>query len=266
MSDSFHAHKYDLTSKSLFKDLELPLLEYVTGQSVQFQRYLDIQFQTISSQRADLVCEALLGQQEVVIHLEIQADNDPNMLYRMLSYLVDIHHQYQKPIYQCVVYLGAKTLNMAHQLCFELAESNKLDYHYQMLTLNQVSFDETIPNLRHEDTLFSYHLKQHEIPIQHIDNPIYHLGLDSFEKAMQKEHESLFALKNLLDQNLIPLDYLKISRILHTLQKAHLITLVAFFHNITRFFLIRNLASAHPSLFIFDIYRLSYLCKLYRNN
>lgn len=142
MSDPIHAHKYDLTSKSLFKDLELPLLEYVTGQSVQFQRYLDIQFQTISSQRADLVCEALLGQQEVVIHLEIQADNDPQMLYRMLAYLVDIHHQYHKPIYQCVVYLGAKPLNMPHQLCFELAESNKLDYRYQVLALNQVAFDE----------------------------------------------------------------------------------------------------------------------------
>lgn len=130
----------------------------------------------------------------------------------------------------------------------------------------KIPFDESIPNFRHEDTLFSYHLMQNEIPIKHINNPIYHLGLDTFEDAINKEHESLFALKNLLDQRLIPLDYLKISGILHKLQKAHLISLVAYFHNKTQFFLIKNLASAQPSLFIFDIYRLGYLCKLYRNN
>jgi len=61
-----------------------------------------------------------------------------------------------------------------------------------------VIFNESIPNLRHEDTLFSYELKQNNIPLKHIENPVYHYGIDEFDKALQKEHESLLALKILL--------------------------------------------------------------------
>ena len=130
----------------------------------------------------------------------------------------------------------------------------------------QISFNEDIPNMRHEDTLFSFNLKQHQIPIKHINNPIYHLGLDTFENAIRKEHESLFALKNLLEQHLIEWDYIKISRIFRLLQQLYLVKVVAFFHGKTSAFFLKNLASHEPSLFIFDIYRLGYLCKLYSRN
>ena len=142
MPSSFHPHPYDLTSKALFKDLELPLLRYVTGKNVTLERYLDIQFQTIESQRADLLCEARLDDEPVLIHLELQSDNDPQMLYRMMGYLVDIHQAYQKPVYQCVVYLGKDPVKMQNHLQFKLTEDNHLNYHYRLLALNEVDFSE----------------------------------------------------------------------------------------------------------------------------
>jgi len=131
--------------------------------------------------------------------------------------------------------------------------------------LNQVSFNESIPNLRHEDTLFSYNLQQQRIPIIHIDNPVYHLGLDKFDAALRKENEALLALKNLLDQDLIAYNYTKISRIFLRLKRWNLVNLISFLHRKTHRLFIQNLASSKPSLFIYDIYRLGYLCNLYRS-
>ena len=150
-------------------------------------------------------------------------------------------------------------------------ESRRKNPYLSFLTLNflihksimeRVNFNEAIPNLRHEDTLFSYTLKLHQIPIAHINNPVCHIGLDLFDNAMRKESESLFALKNLVDQNLIPSDYLKISKAFELLKKLKLVSVVASVHRLTRTIFIRNLASSKPSLFVFDLYRLGYLCKL----
>lgn len=141
-----------------------------------------------------------------------------------------------------------------------------------LLTLNflihksifkQVSFNENIPNLRHEDTLFSYSLKQHQVKVMHIDNPVCHLGIDSFDHAIRKEHESLLALKNLIDQHLIPSSYTKISRVFENLHRKGLVPAIANVHRLTSPVFQKNLAGSNPSLFIFDLYRLGYLCQLY---
>lgn len=125
-----------------------------------------------------------------------------------------------------------------------------------------VRFNESIPNLRHEDTLFSYNLMQNNILIEHIDNPIYHYGLDDFQIAIKKEKESLHNLKYLIDNKLLPADYVKISKLIHTLKKLHLITFFSLFYKATQSILVKNLKSDHPSLFLFDLYRVGYLSLL----
>lgn len=126
----------------------------------------------------------------------------------------------------------------------------------------QVSFNESIPNLRHEDTLFSYNLMQKGIQIIHIENPVYHLGLDTFEKMIKKEHESLFALKYLLDMKLVALDYLRISKLFSKLKKLKLVLPISYFFKFTQTAFLKNLSGNSPSLFIFDLYRLGYLCTI----
>lgn len=127
----------------------------------------------------------------------------------------------------------------------------------------QVHFNEDIPNLRHEDTLFSYNLMHRQIPIKHINNPIYHLGLDTFENAIRKEHESLFALKNLLNQNLITSDYTKLLRVFRTIQKCKLEFIVTWMYKLTKSIFLKNLSSQKPSLIVFDFYRLGYFCSIH---
>jgi glycosyltransferase involved in cell wall biosynthesis len=153
-------------------------------------------------------------------------------------------------------------------------EIRKKNPYLRLLTLNfmikktvfeKVSFNENIPNLRHEDTLFSYELKNHNIQVDHIENPVYHLGLDEFDVAIKKENESLIALKFLIENKLIPADYIGLSKLFYRLKKLYLISACAFFYEKFQLFLLKNLASSDPSLFIFDLYRLGYLCKLEKN-
>ncbi|WP_163516610.1 glycosyltransferase family 2 protein [Gelidibacter japonicus] len=150
-------------------------------------------------------------------------------------------------------------------------ERNKNTY-IAFLTLNflihksvfsKVSFNENIPNLRHEDTLFSYNLKLKNINVEHIENPTYHLGLEDSKQFLKKSMESVDALFLLLKQGLIPEDYTKISRIFFKLKRLGLHYVLAIIYKLFRNNFKRNLLSSKPSLFIFDFCRLGYLCTLY---
>jgi len=138
-----------------------------------------------------------------------------------------------------------------------------LNFMIQKSVFEKVSFNEKIPNLRHEDTLFSYNLKQQNIRVKHFENPVYHNGLDDFEVAIKKENESLIALKYLIENQLIPYDYISLSKLFYDLKKMQLEFLLKVFYKTTEPLLLKNLASKNPSLFIFDIYRLGYFGSLH---
>ena len=149
----------------------------------------------------------------------------------------------------------------------------KKDIYVSFLTLNfiirkdtfeKASFNENIPNLRYEDTLFSYDLKRKKIPITHIENPVCHLGLESSKIFLSKSKESLDALNLFLNQKLIDHKYMKISRVKNRLQKFKLDLLLSTIYPLLKKRFEKNLLSNTPSLFIFDLYRLSYLCYISR--
>jgi hypothetical protein len=125
---------------------------------------------------------------------------------------------------------------------------------------DKVIFNESIPNLRHEDTLFSYNLSQNNIKIVHIDNPIIHLGLEDFEVAIKKENQSLEALLFLLNHKLLDANYLKISKLYKKLVSIRLNIMIGYLFKIFKSLFLRNLSSKNPSLFVFDLYRIGYLC------
>lgn len=150
-------------------------------------------------------------------------------------------------------------------------ENRKKNVYLSLLTLNfmikksifeKVKFNVDIPNLRHEDTLFSFDLKKQKIKIIHIENPVLHLGLDVFEIAIKKEKQSIIALKNLIENNLISNDYVSISRVYFKIKKYKIAFVFRYFYKIAEKPMLKNLSSTNPSLFVFDLFRLGYLCSL----
>ena len=150
-------------------------------------------------------------------------------------------------------------------------EERRKQPHIRFLTLNflihktvfsQLKFNEEIPNLRHEDTLFSLDAKKKKIDVRHIDNPVIHLGLESSEVFLRKSRESVESLKLFVDQGLINAEETSLSAKAHQLKKNGLAFLVGLFYRISQRPIEKNLLSDSPSLFLFDIYRLGYYLSL----
>jgi hypothetical protein len=158
--------------------------------------------------------------------------------------------------------------NSREALC--VTERNKNPY-LNFLTLNflisksvfeKVKFNENIPNLRHEDTLFSYDVMKNNIQMIHIENPVCHFGLESSAIFLKKSEEAVLNLHYLIENNLLSAEYARISKVFTRIKKLHLQGIFSFIHKVTKPVIIKNLYSNSPSLLLFDWYRLGYLCGL----
>ncbi|WP_298422863.1 glycosyltransferase family 2 protein [uncultured Kordia sp.] len=126
----------------------------------------------------------------------------------------------------------------------------------------RVKFNEEIPNARHEDTLFANDLKHKEVHMTHIHNPVYHLGLDTSKGFIQKSMESVEVLILFMKNNLIEPNDILITKVFSRVKKFGLNHLLSIMYTWFGKLFEKNLLSKNPSMFIFDLYRLTYLCYL----
>lgn len=124
----------------------------------------------------------------------------------------------------------------------------------------EVSFNEDIPNLRHEDTLFSYELMKNNMSIKHINNPTYHLGIENSHLFLKKSEESLDVLNLFLEKKLLPPNYTKITRIFVKLKALKCNYVFSILYKGFKKSMKKQLLSKTPSIYLFDFYRLSYFC------
>ncbi len=123
-------------------------------------------------------------------------------------------------------------------------------------------FDESIIKYGYEDLVFLIHLKKKGIIVKHIDNPTYHLGLETSQQFLDKTKTGLENLK--LITKYIPLDHSE-SKILRTyffLKRFHLVSLISFLFKKKEKEITNNLLSQKPSLLLFDLYKLGYYCSI----
>lgn len=112
------------------------------------------------------------------------------------------------------------------------------------------------------DIYFSYQLFLNKTKILHIENPIYHLGLETNEIFFKKSILAVESRKKfLIDCEQIE----KISPLIKhykTIKKYGLLPTAILFFKITEPILKKRIFNKNPSLFCFDIYRLGYLCSI----
>lgn len=123
-------------------------------------------------------------------------------------------------------------------------------------------FHSEIKNYGFEDLVFILELKKNKITINHIENPVYHLNLEKSIVFIAKFESSLRNLKVLTASHIIKPKDVRFSKLYNKLKKNKLTGIFASSFNFLKPFYIRNLTSKKPSLFIFDLYRLSYFCKI----
>lgn len=129
---------------------------------------------------------------------------------------------------------------------------------------NKVRFDETIHGYGHEDMLFGHQIHQLGYEFIQIDNPLIHKGLDDNMTFIKKTEEATGNLFLLYKTGNYPFlaDESKLLTSLLKLQHLHLISLFSQLYKLTQNILRWMLCRNSPSLILFDLYKLLYLCKI----
>lgn len=130
---------------------------------------------------------------------------------------------------------------------------------------NTVKFDEGVKGYGHEDTLFGIALKQNNIPIIHIDNPLLHIHLDDCNTFIEKTENAVRNLVLIQKKIENPDSFTNSVKILRTekkLSSVGLCPIILALYKVSRRLLLKNLKGKKPNLTIFDFYKLGYLCSI----
>lgn len=117
-------------------------------------------------------------------------------------------------------------------------------------------------NLYGLDNYFSYNLYVNKVSVLHIDNPIYHLGLEDDTVYFKKCIEAVKNRKMLLGDAPGTENINAMSKYYTLLKKYRLRGVVSLGFSISEPLLKKMILKKNPSLFCLDIYRLGYLCSL----
>lgn len=112
------------------------------------------------------------------------------------------------------------------------------------------------------DVVFCRNLEHLSTKVKHINNPVFHSGLETSESFLKKSRKGLEALVQFEKQKLIPKNYKKIQKTYLKLKKSGLLNAYIFVIGIFKTIILKNLKGSQPSIFAFDLYRLYYFSKL----
>lgn len=128
--------------------------------------------------------------------------------------------------------------------------------------ISQYPFDATITNYGYEDLCFLSVLKTKNIKVSHIDNPTYHLNLETSVVFLDKTRTAIKNLVDIINSGKFPNIESKINSVYIILKKLRLVAITASIFNKTESKIISNLLSKNPSLFLFDLYKLGFYCNI----
>ena len=125
-----------------------------------------------------------------------------------------------------------------------------------------IGFEKSITEYGHEDTVFAYNLSKIKASILHIDNPVLHGDVDLNEVYFKKTHKSLENLDTIYKTRMIEPEFTTFLKVFIKLERFKLNYVFAIVYKILSPFFNYNLKSKHPSLYVFELFRLSYFCHI----
>lgn len=123
-------------------------------------------------------------------------------------------------------------------------------------------FAEFINKYGYEDVVFLKKLHLNEVSISHIDNPLIHLNTEDDFDFIIKTETAVNNLHYLINSQKLTYKDVKLSLVYLILKKTHLVGIVKAIYMKNKQFLLKNLKSKNPSLYLFDYYKLGYYCSL----
>lgn len=127
---------------------------------------------------------------------------------------------------------------------------------------NEIKFDSNLTKYGHEDTLFAYEVSLLQLKVKHIDNAIEHGDIDESKIFIAKIKNGLDNLISIDLSNKIDPEFVKILNLYHFLKKHNLSFVLTVFYKLFNKIIYKQLISKNPSLFLFNLYRIGYVCSL----
>lgn len=119
---------------------------------------------------------------------------------------------------------------------------------------NKKEFDESVTGYGYEDLLYARELKQLNVPIKHINNPVIHEGLENNDVFMRKTENAIGNLAALYRKGIHPS-----TRLIQTYEKIESLRITFRIYKIISGYekkLKDNLMSDNPSVRLFNIWKL----------
>lgn len=125
---------------------------------------------------------------------------------------------------------------------------------------NTIKFDESLIKYGHEDTLFGYELSQQNIIIHHINNPLFHIGLESADVFLKKTEESIKNLIQIIETKKLEKKFYKDVKLLSyflIIKHYHLNWLFNLLYKLFHQTLYNHLKNnINPTIKYFDLYKI----------
>lgn len=122
-----------------------------------------------------------------------------------------------------------------------------------------IRFDERCIRYGYEDALLGYRLKEANINVLHIDNPLIHNGIDTNIEFLKKTETSLQTLQSLGED---AYKYARIARIFKKIETLRLCFLLRLWHKLFGGIERKILLKGKPTVFLLQLYKLGYLSSL----
>ncbi len=128
--------------------------------------------------------------------------------------------------------------------------------------MQDIRFHEDLHGYGHEDTMFGYELKKNHIPINHIENPLLHAGLEDADSFLKKSRESIINLMKSWQMTGHDMEYAQMVTILENYLRYKNYKLFWPLKQSAprvRMMSEKNLKGKAPRMWVFDLYKLCHL-------
>jgi predicted transposase YdaD len=137
----------DIFKERLQKSL-LVLIEQVLGEKFTQLEPQNTELRKQIKRKADFVFLAEQNRKSLILHLEVQTQDDKNMLERMYLYSALLYNRHRLPVKQIVLFLGKDETRRS--LMVPEADMGYFPYRYQLLNIHDIPYREF---MQHKETL-----------------------------------------------------------------------------------------------------------------
>jgi len=144
-------NKFDKILKENFEVVLPPFLERYFGLNIVEFEKLDTKLQTTIEKETDFIRIVTTAEGErFILHIEFQAKNETDMIYRIKEYDGIIQRKYQLEIRHYVIFLGAGNMTMRTRL-----HENEVFRGFEVLSLNELNYDDFLASQIPEEIIFA---------------------------------------------------------------------------------------------------------------